>query len=195
MEPVFTLPYSEYGAANLLSQYFKRSHGYSIFVPASRQEKGVDLLLAKRSGSRTAIVTFQVKSSRTYSRPQPKRSNTAHFAYYTWFNRFRVAREADFYILFGLYPPEEGRTKKSAASWWSAMVLLFSREDMRRFVASVKTKGGKPDNMFGFGFNDPTAVFLTRGHRKLRTVDYTQHVLSNKLPEVRSRLQSRLRDS
>jgi len=195
MEPVFTLPYSEYGAANLLSRHFKRSQGYSIFVPASRQEKGVDLLLAKRSGSRIAAITFQVKSSRTYSRPQPKRSNTARFAYYTWFNRFRVAREADFYLLFVLYPPEQGRTKKSAASWWSAMVLLFSREDMRRFVASVRTKGGEPDNMFGFGFNDPAAVFLTRGHRTLRTVDYTQHVLSNKLAEVRSCLQARLRGS
>ncbi len=195
MEPVFTLPYSEYGAANLLSQQFKRSQGYSIFIPASRQEKGVDLLLAKRSGSRTATVTFQVKSSRTYSPPQPKRSNTARFTYYTWFNRFHVAREVDFYLLFGLYPPDEGRTKKSTASWWSAMVLLFSGAEMRHFVASVKTKGGKPDNMFGFGFNDPTAVFLTRGHRRLRAVDYTQHVLSNKLAEVKACLQSRLRGS
>ena len=192
MEPVFTLPYSEYGAANLLMRHFKRSRGYSLFVPVSRQEKGVDLVLTKRSAAKIAAVTFQVKSSRTYSKPPPKRSDTAHFTYYTWFNRFRVAREADFFLLFGLYPPDEGRTKKSAASWWSAMVLLFSRVEMQRFLASVKTRGGKPDNMFGFGFNDPTAVFLTRGRRKLRTVDYTQHVFTNKLRDVAQCLQARL---
>jgi len=127
MEPVFTLPYSEYGAANLLMQHFKRSRGYSLFVPVSRQEKGIDLVLTKRSTSKIAAVTFQVKSSRTYSNAPPKRSDTAHFTYYTWFNRFRVAREADFYLLFGLYPPDEGRTKKSAGSWERATARLTRR--------------------------------------------------------------------
>jgi hypothetical protein len=82
MEPVFALPYSEYLAANLLSHHFKAKAGYSIFVPASRQEKGVDILLAKRDGL-LKCAAFQVKSSRTYSPVPPKRETTVRYSYTT----------------------------------------------------------------------------------------------------------------
>ena len=66
MDAIFTLPYSEYAAANMLADAFKPSRGYSVFVPASRTEKGVDLLLTRRDPERLRTLTFQVKASRTY---------------------------------------------------------------------------------------------------------------------------------
>ena len=82
MDAVFTLPYSEYAAANMLAEHFKPSKGYSVFVPASRAEKGVDLLLAARGISETKTVAFQVKASRTYPGAPAKRTvKNRRFAY------------------------------------------------------------------------------------------------------------------
>ncbi len=74
MEPVFTLPYPEFCVAQRLHKLFPTAEGYSLFVPLSRQEKGVDLMLAHRGG-RTRAVTIQIKSSRTYSSPPPARES------------------------------------------------------------------------------------------------------------------------
>ncbi len=63
MDAIFTLPYSEYAAANMLAEHFKPSNGYSVFVPASRAEKGVDLLLVKRSTEHVKTLAFQVKAT------------------------------------------------------------------------------------------------------------------------------------
>src|SRR5437762_1590310 len=102
MEPVFALPYSEYLAANMLSHHYKSRAGYSLFIPTSRQEKGIDLLLTKRDGNTLRCAPFQVKSSRTYS-PQPaKRETTIRYSYYTWFNSFKVPNEAQFFLLVGI---------------------------------------------------------------------------------------------
>jgi hypothetical protein len=142
MEPVFTLSYSEYCVANHLQDFFKRKDGFSLFVPYSRQEKGVDLLLAKRKVVGTTSVAIQVKASRTYS-PKPRKSGRGkQFRYYTWFNTFDVPKEADYVFLVGLYPPEEERTSKCAPSWWSAVILAFSQADMMKFMENVKTRKG-----------------------------------------------------
>lgn len=44
MEPIFTKQYGEFAVADFLSKNIK---GASVFVPASAQEKGIDLLLYK----------------------------------------------------------------------------------------------------------------------------------------------------
>lgn len=170
MEPVFTLPYSEYLAANLLSRHFKAKAGYSLFVPTSRQEKGIDILLTKRSNQSYKCASFQVKASRTYSPAPPKRETTIRYSYYTWFNTFQVPSEADFFLLVGIYPPEENRTKKVAHSWWNSVVLMFTQEEMKSFISELKTRGGKPDSKFGFGFNSKSEIILTRGdqHRTMK---------------------------
>jgi hypothetical protein len=127
MEPVFALPYSEYLAANLLSCHFKTRAGYSLFVPTSRQEKGIDLLLTKRSEGILKSASFQVKSSRTYSPVPARRATTIRYSYYTWFNTFQVPNQADFFLLVGIYPPEQNRTRKNAYTWWDSLVLLFTQ--------------------------------------------------------------------
>lgn len=175
----FTLPYSEYLAANLLSNYFKAKAGYSVFVPASRQEKGVDILLTKRGSQSLMCASFQVKSSRTYSDRPPKRESTVRHSYYTWFNTFTVPGEADFFLLVGIYPPEENRTRKVIHSWWNSLVLMFTQKEMESFMSQVRTKKGEPDRMFGFGFDNAERIVLTREDQDRTVRDYSSYLLLN----------------
>ncbi len=184
MEPVFALPYSEYLAANLLGHHFKSKAGYSIFVPASRQEKGIDILLTKRGDEFLKCMSFQVKSSRTYSPVPAKREKTIRYSYYTWFNTFQVPSEADFFLLVGIYPPEENRTRKVAHSWWNSVVLMFTQEEMKSFMSMVKTKAGEPDKMFGFGFDTTAKIILTRGDQYRTTKDYSSYLFQNRIEEI-----------
>lgn len=43
MDPVFTLQWPEFLLANRLQKFLPKSQGFSVLVPASRQEKGIDL--------------------------------------------------------------------------------------------------------------------------------------------------------
>jgi len=59
---------------------------------------------------------------------------------------------------------------------------------MREFMNSCLTVGGKPDQMFGFGFDDPTAVFLTRGDPNRNLRDYSSYLLDSRMPLLREAL-------
>lgn len=184
MEPIFTLNYSEYVAAQQLASLFPSSKGYSVFVPLSRQQKGVDLLLARRVAGRTKIATIQVKSSRTYSRKPPTPRTRRPFNYFTWFNNFEMPKEADFVLLVSIYPPEEARASRRRSSWWSPVILAFSASEMRNFLRTVKTRQGKTDRMFGFGFDGPNAIFQTRGDEHARFRELSSHLLTSRTREI-----------
>jgi len=189
MDPVFTLPYSELAVAELLSKHFKTRHGYSIFVPVSRTEKGIDLLLSRRSESRLSSVTFQVKASRTYlGDAVVTKSGKRKFRYSTWFKRFDVPQQADFVVLFGTYAPEPSRRKHVSPGWWRSLVLVFSQIEMHNFMAGVMTKSGKPDKMFGFGFDHEGEAFLTRGEQAREPRDLSAHLFSRKVDEIKTAL-------
>ena len=65
MEPVFTLQWPEFVVAERLQSLLPRKDGYSVFIPLSRQEKGIDLAVLHRSANgRTTAKTFQVKADR-----------------------------------------------------------------------------------------------------------------------------------
>lgn len=49
MEPVFTLQWPEFLLANQLQKLLPKSEGFSVFVPASRREKGVDLAILRKN--------------------------------------------------------------------------------------------------------------------------------------------------
>lgn len=186
MEPVFTLPYSEYCVAQQLTRLLPARQGYSIYAPLSRQEKGVDLVVTRRRGRRTRAATIQVKSSRTYSRPTQTGRTLRPFKYYTWFNNFELPKQADFIALIALYPPEEARTRRRRDSWWAPVILVFSQREMRGFLRRVKTRRGTRDRMFGFGFDDGSAVFQTRGDQHRRYRDYSTHLLKRKVSEIKA---------
>ncbi|HNQ88398.1 MAG TPA: hypothetical protein PKM73_07290 [Verrucomicrobiota bacterium] len=191
MDPVFFLQWPEFLIAERLQRFFPKSQGYSVLIPASRQEKGIDLALLKKQGSGpNHVITFQVKASRTYGGDEPKREATKRFAHRTWFNRFPVPGEADFILLFGLYAPDRGRTKRVTATWYRACILLFTNREMRAFMARCLTVSGQPDRMFGFGFNEPHAVFQTRGDQHRRLADFSHHLLDRRLDLLRDALRS-----
>lgn len=189
MEPVFTLQWPEFLLANRLQRLFPKSDGYALLVPASRQEKGIDLALLRKSANQSSrVVTLQVKASRTYGGDEPKRSTTVRFKYRTWFNRFDVPAEADFILLFGLYAPDRAQTKRINASWYRDCTLLFSNAEMRAFMANCLTVSGKPDGMFGFGFDESDAVFQTRGDSTRRLTDFSDHLLERRVHLLRAAL-------
>jgi hypothetical protein len=182
MEPIFTLPYSEWVVAEELAKLLPAGDGYSIFVPLSRQEKGVDILITRRDHRKTHAVTVQVKFSRTYKQPDSRGHE-----FETWFNNFEVPEQADFLVLVSLYPTDQANRSKVPFRW-KPLVLLFERKEMQAFVASVKTRRGTRDKMFGFGFSDSGCVIQTRGDQQRRQLDFTAHVLAQKLPVLTQRL-------
>jgi len=181
MEPVFTLPYSEFRTANRLAEFFKKQNGYSILLPSSRTEKGFDLALLKQNGGKHKLITIQVKASRTYSGKPPKHEP---FAYRTWFQTFSVPQETDWVFLVGMYPGSEDRTRKSSATWWQEIILCFSRDEITEFFSQVKTRKGAPDKFFGFGFNKPTEIYQTRGDQNREKKDYSAFLLKNRVGKI-----------
>lgn len=191
MEPVFTLPYSEYSVAQQLRRLLPAVEGYSLYAPLSRQEKGVDLIITRRRGRVTRAASIQVKASRTYS-DQARTERASHrFRYYTWFNNFELPGEADFVTLVAVYPPDEARSSRARGSWWASVVLVFSHAEMRRFLRSVKTREGKRDRMFGFGFDDASAIFQTRGDERRQRRDFSDNLLENKIGALKHFLAGR----
>jgi hypothetical protein len=185
MDPVFTIPYPEYAVASQLSHHLPNSQGYTIFVPASRQQKGVDLLVTYRSNRVIRAMSIQIKSSRTYSQKTPGVRTRKPFRYQTWYNNFEAPPEADFIFLIALYPNDERDRSRALETWWSQVVLVFTHEEMVGFLASVKTLTGTRDKMFGFGFDTPKCIRQTRGDQHQRYEDFTDHLLSRRVHELK----------
>ncbi len=182
MDPVFTLQWPEFVLANRLTALLPRKEDYSIFVPASRQEKGVDLAVVRKvRGSSSRVATIQIKASRTYTFAPPRRETTKRYQFETWFDRFDVPPEADFFLLFGMYAPNAGQTKKVGPLWYKDCTLLFTQDEMKHFIERCLTVAGNPDRMFGFGFDSDAKVVQTRGDKDRRFKDYTSYLLDKKV--------------
>ncbi|MCG2679881.1 MAG: hypothetical protein L6455_07930 [Kiritimatiellae bacterium] len=185
MDPVFTLQWPEFVVAQKLQKLLPRKEGYSVLIPLSRQEKGIDLAVLHRGGKGvTETITIQVKASRTYLHPAPKRKETIRFRFNTWFNRFDVPDRADYVILFGMYAPDLGKTTKVSAAWYKDCSLIFTREEMQHLLGNCKTVGGKSDRMFGFGFNDMSHIILTRGDMNRSGRDFSKYLLEHRITEL-----------
>ncbi|MDO5399783.1 MAG: hypothetical protein Q4F17_02220 [Eubacteriales bacterium] len=180
MQPIFTMQYAEFAVADYLSKKLK---DVSVFVPASAQEKGIDLLLYRFDHGCNKANTVQVKMSRTYYNIK---GNSA-FPYYLWFNRFPVQPNANWYILVGIYAehPESGQNGEVKGTQWGTIMLAFTNKEMSVFMSEVKQKKDptKDDKMFGFGFNDSHMIFQTRGYREKR--DMSSYLIENRLDEIR----------
>jgi hypothetical protein len=190
MDPVFTLQYPEFILANKLRQLLPKSQNYSVMIPVSRQEKGIDLaVLFKAQDGGSRVATVQIKASRTYMPEPPKRETTKRFNYYTWFNRFSVPEIADFILLFGMYIPAPQKLKKMTPNRVSDCTLIFTRDEMKVLMTSCLTVGGKPDKMFGFGFDDLSNVVQTRGDKDRRMKDYSDHLMDKRINMIRAHLE------
>ena len=59
---------------------------------------------------------------------------------------------------------------------------------MKSFMNSCLTVGGKPDQMFSFGFDEPTKVFLTRGDQQRGFNDYSNYLLNARMDLLEAKL-------
>lgn len=191
MEPVYTIPYGEFCVAQQLAKLLPRTEGYSIYAPMSRQEPGVDLMIARRTRGRHRAATIQIKASRTYSRPKVTARTKRPFLYHTWYNNFDCPSQADFFCLVALYPAVDTAQKRELGSWWSPQILVFSQREMRRFLRSVRTVAGHSDRMFGFGFNTADEAYQLRGDPKRRFRDFSAHLVAHRIGELRRFLGAR----
>lgn len=185
MEPIFTLPYSEFCVAQQLARLLPASLGYSLYAPVSRQQPGVDLVIVRRRSRRVHVACIQVKSSRTYSSPRTTARTKKPFRYHTWFNNFDCPPEADFFCLVALYPAVDSAQRRELGTWWAPQILLFSQREMRQFLLSVRTVGGKRDPMFGFGFDQADEAIQTRGDSARRYRDFSPHLLPRRVATLR----------
>ena len=65
-------------------------------------------------------------------------------------------------------------------------MLAFNHEEMKQFMSEVKLKRSpdKEDTKFGFGFNDKTKIFQTRGYPEER--DMSKYLIENRLDEFKT---------
>jgi hypothetical protein len=166
-----------------------KSQGFSVFIPTSRQEKGIDLaVIRKKPNGESRVATFQIKASRTYPQEPPKRATTKRYRFCTWFNRFEVPEEADFFLLFGMYAPDRAKTTQVNSGWYKDCTLLFTFQEMKDFMSKCRTVGGKPDSMFGFGFDDEKKIVQTRGDKYRQAKNFTCFLLSNRVSLLKKKL-------
>ena len=180
MQPIFTMQYGEFAVADYLSKKLKN---ISVFIPASAQEKGIDLLLYRHDHGCNKSNTIQVKMSRTYY----SEKQDSGYPYYLWFNRFPVQQNANWFILVGIYAkrPVDEQNAKAKSTIWDTIMLAFTNKEMSLFMSEVKQKKDptKDDRMFGFGFDDSKMIFQTRGYLENR--DMSQYLIENRLEEIR----------
>ena len=178
MEPIFTMQYAEFAVADYLSKHIKNA---SVFIPASAQEKGIDLLLYRHNNGCNTTNTIQVKMSRTYYS-----NKEAELPYHLWFNRFPIHKNADWYILVGIFAkrPKDIENAKVNSTSWDTIMLAFTNKEMTKFMSEVKLKkdNSKDDKMFGFSFDDEKNIFQTRGYNEMRPM--SQYLIENRLFEI-----------
>lgn len=193
MDPIFTLPYSEYAVVDRFARQLPKKQGFSIYVPTSRQEKGVDFLIHNSRTNKS--LRFQVKSSRSYVNDDKGSLEKGNLKYTLWFNNFRkryLEGEAEYYILFGLYPEYSIDTYIAAKkSFWSPIILCFPDMEMKTLLDSVLTKKErKPDRFFYIGFNSPSHVFGTRGFSS--RLDLSGYLLDKQIPSIITKLMNNI---
>jgi hypothetical protein len=180
MEGIFTLPYSEYEAIRQLQGWLPKQKGYSLFIPVSRQQKGVDFVLhSAKSGK---FLTVQLKSSRAYI------WNGDYFPIRFWFTNFikkYKPRIADLYLFFCLYPVYSlDRKVNEKVKSWQSIILIFRDHEMLPLLKKVKTKRGRIDYFISFGietydYEPPKKVIGTRG--RFAGVNLTKHLIENRI--------------
>ena len=189
MNPIFSLPYSEYEAIIQMQHHFKKKDGFSIFIPTSRQQKGIDFIILNTTNSK--VLRFQVKGSRPYDGENERFKHTFWFNNFSFPDRYKLGA-ADVYILFGLYPAYNvDKNIKSRSQFWKSLVLAFRDSEMRKFLDGIRTKKGEKDRFFYISFNDPSAeIVVTRGNpnRQKKIEDIKDHLLANKVPELKKKL-------
>ncbi len=177
---IFTIPFPEYDIAKTLQGKFPKKENFSVAIPLSRQQKFYDLLLV--NGLKKKMVTVQVKSSRIYLGKEKD-----EYQYYSWFNNFDIKKNySDYYFLYMIYPLFDKNFKPRAK--WDKKILVFSKDEMVKLLQNVKTKSGKRDSFFSFGFNMfDSKICGVRGFVNSDKKEFSRNLLEYKLGEIKER--------
>ncbi len=188
MDAIFTIPYGEFAAADKLVNLITKKKKVSAFVPASRQEKGIDLVLYSDTGIKNEFITVQVKQSRTYYENKTISVNGKKVPVtgYLWFNRFDVPDNADWFLLIGtrvVHPKAWDKASITDVAW-DPIILALNNDEMKNFMLNVKQRKNptKDDKMFGFHYDDNGNVYQVRGCAVNQ--DVTKYLLENRLTEI-----------
>lgn len=190
MDGIFSLPYSEFEAIHQIQKLFKKKKGYAVFIPVSRQQKGIDFIIMNTKSKKSLRV--QVKSSRHWlGREKSKKAKEETLKYNFWFNNFLKRYKkgtADLYLLFGLYPIyEPGDNNIDSREIWKSIILAFTDNEMYKFLKKIKIKGErKEDRFFYIGFTSPSAIYITRGRPKQEKLP--GHLLADRVKEIQAML-------
>lgn len=174
IDPVFTLSWPEAVVANAINRLLPKTKGYSVWVPTSRQQAGVDLVVGRLHQDKRRIITIQVKASRIYVKGQRSR-----FRYDTWFNNFKIAPEADFVALFWFCPPDVRTASKISRRKHQYFILLPKRSELEKLLKRCRTKAGDRDTKFGLGFTNDSLIGWTRGNQCGDETNYAKWLLSS----------------
>lgn len=177
----FTIPFPEYDIANILQKEFSKKDNYSVAIPLSRQQKFYDLLLI--NGKSKKSVTIQVKSSRTW----PGTGKDV-YQFYSWLHWFDIKDNySDFYFVYMTFPVLDKNFRPSAK--WDKKIVVFNQKEMVRLLGSVKTKAGKQERFFSFGFNVTDKKLIgARGFSHLGEQDFSKNLLEHRLVEIKKML-------
>lgn len=124
MEPIFTLPYPEHATIEAIAKVYPKTKDCSIFIPVSRQQKGIDFIILNKKKA----IRFQVKSSKAY--PEKNKGS-----YKLWLNNFQTKYQpgnADWYIIYGLYSTINTKSTKKLKKpkTWNAIILCFKEKEL-----------------------------------------------------------------
>jgi len=189
MDGIFNLPYSEFEVINVVQRFLKKSEGYSVYVPVSRQQKGIDFIV--HNFKTNIILRFQVKSSRTYIHEAKELKNgkikLPKYKYNLWLNNFIEKYEkghCDYYVLFGLYPVYSPK-KNIKDKFWKSILLCYNENEMFELLEKIKTKKEeRTDRFFSYGFNSGDEIFNERGLKKdIKASDY---LFKNKIVQIKA---------
>ena len=164
------IDFGEHVAAETLVEMLNKNKTkykeYSVFVPLSRQQKGIDLILYKNGSPK--IATIQVKYSRSYAGSKPKGHIRTNFLTYNTFSINDEAK-ADFYLILGNYLATEEQfdyNKGFALNMvdYKLIVLLYTYEEMKEELSKVRqVKTEKQDSRFSYRFRDEQDIEMDRG--------------------------------
>jgi hypothetical protein len=135
------------------------------------------------NGKSKKSVTIQVKSSRTWPG-----SEKEAYQFYSWLNWFDIKDNySDFYFVYMTFPVLDKNFHPSAK--WDKKIVVFNQKEMVKLLGNVKTKAGKQERFFSFGFNTSDKKIVgARGFAHLDEQEFSKNLLENRLSEIKKML-------
>lgn len=186
MEPIFSLPYSEYESITQIQKAI-RSRRFSYYIPLSRQQKGIDFLIHDNQKS-NKIIRFQVKSSKTYLDIPPKKIKNKLYSFHLWLNNFMGYSNyhnnlTDWFIIFGLYPIKSAKstTKSKSLKDWKPIVLCFEEKEL----VKIRDEESRFMDIY-FNINSKGKVIEVANNRGFIKVglDLSKYLVENKIKKI-----------